>query len=90
MWYFMLLEVPHIVDKAGGKAVDRLKKTNHNAFVSPYLRTPLRSFEEAERARERARLRQGRGLTLAEWLNDAQAESPPQEEAPVRKLVSNG
>ncbi len=90
MWYFMRLETPHIVDKAGGKAVDRLKKTSDSDFVSPYLRTPLRSFEEAERARERARLHQRRGLTLAEWLNDAQAESLPYEETPVRKLASNG
>lgn len=73
MLYFIWLSTLHVVDKSGGKAVDNQKRTNGGAFVSPYLKNRLRSLEEVERARERARLR--RAAVLSDWPSDPQADS---------------
>ena len=56
--------------------MDNPEKANGGAFVSPYLRTRLRSLEEVERARERARWRLRRTAVLDDWLSEGQAESP--------------
>ena len=57
--------------------MDNREKPNAGAFISPYLRTRLRSLEEVERARERAQWRLRRTAVLDDWLREGQAESPP-------------
>ena len=59
--------------------MDKQKRANDSAFVSPYLKTRLRSLEEAERARERARMRLRRAAVLSDWLSDPQSDSHPSD-----------
>ena len=71
----MPLNPLHIVDNPGGEAVDKNKKAKPHSYVSPYLQTRLRSFDEALRAQERARLRGGKLAERYALLEDSQAES---------------